>query len=209
MKQALTFLGVEIIRQIVQSAIVSSIFTGGGKNHSAAFTMEDLWRHSLATGLVMEALSKADKKHSHFMMGMLHDVGKAIFNFRFPDYFAQAVDLAQKEEIPLVEAERELLGITHAECGGELARHWDLPGEIRTAIVTHHAPSTAPQHRRLAAMVHLADIAVRQMGIGSGGDNQVPAMDPLAKRLEGSLEAIFERKDEFTNQVDSIFRRRK
>ena len=204
MVQALTFLGVETIRMIVQSAIVSSIFSEAGVDRNATFTMRDLWRHSLATGLVMEALSKADKKRNHFMMGLLHDVGKAIFHFRFSDYFSQAVDLAQQEGIPLVKAERDLMGITHAECGGELARYWGLPEEIRTAIITHHDPATATQHRRLATMVHLADIAVRRMGIGSGGDNLIPTMDPLAKRLGISLKDVIERKDEFVEQVDGI-----
>ncbi|MEE3259712.1 MAG: hypothetical protein VX293_10930 [Candidatus Latescibacterota bacterium] len=47
----------------------------------------------------------------------------------------------------------ELLGITHAECGGERAVHWDLPPEVRTAIASYHHPARTSQHRRLAAMV--------------------------------------------------------
>ena len=126
---------------------------------TAALSMNDLWKHSLATGMAMEIIGKA---------------------------------------------EYELLGITHADCGGELAIHWDLPGEVRTAITSHHQPGQSTQHRRLAAMVHISDIAVRTMGIGYGGDPLIPEMDPYAARLQRSVEEIVQNKDDFIQQCDSI-----
>ena len=102
-------------------------------------------------------------------------------------------------------AEQELLGITHAECGGELAVHWDLPPEVRTAIASHHHPAQTSQHRRLAAMVHLADIAVRTMEIGFAGDNLIPEMDMYAKRsFPKKLEEILDQQEEITEQVEAI-----
>jgi HD-like signal output (HDOD) protein len=97
-----------------------------------------------------------------------------------------------------------LLGITHADCGGELAIHWDLPGEVRTAITSHHQPGQSTQHRRLAAMVHISDIAVRTMGIGYGGDPLIPETDPYAARLQKSVEEIVQNKDDFIQQCDTI-----
>ena len=97
-----------------------------------------------------------------------------------------------------------MLGITHADCGGELAIHGDLPGEVRTAITSHHQPDQSTQHRRLAAMVHISDIAVRTMGIGCGGDPLIPEMDPYAARLQRSVEEIVQNKDDFIQQCDSI-----
>jgi len=205
MSQAVTFLGVAVVRKIVQSAVIYNVF-GEAKEHSgtAALTMTDLWRHSLAVGMAMEVVGKADKKKTHFLLGVLHDIGKAVFKFRFTEHFARVLDLVESEKIPIIKAEYELLGITHPECGGELAIHWDLPGEIRTAITSHHNPAQSIQHRRLAAMVHIADIAVRQMEIGYAGDPFVPAMDPYAKRLQKSVEEIVQHKDDFVSQCDSI-----
>jgi len=104
----------------------------------------------------------------------------------------------------ILNAEQELLGITHADCGSELAMHWDLPGEVRTAIGSHHSPGHTTQHKRLASMVHIADIAVRAMGIGSGGDALIPKMDPYARRLQRSIPEIVRHKDAFVAQCDSI-----
>ena len=98
----------------------------------------------------------------------------------------------------------ELLGITHAECGGERGVHWDLPPEVRPAIASHHHPAQTSQHRRLVAMVHLADIAVRTMEIGYAGDNLIPEMDIYAKRsFPKKLEEIVDQQEEITEQVEA------
>ena len=204
MQQALSFLGIDEIRAIVQTAVIHNIFedeTDGGEGMS----LSDLWKHSLATGLVMELLGKAEKNKTHFLLGVLHDIGKAIFKFRFPEHFSAVTALVEKEGCSMLKAEQELLGITHAECGGELAVHWDLPPEVRTAIASHHHPAQTSQHRRLAAMVHLADIAVRTMEIGYAGDDLIPEMDMYAKRsFPKKLEEIIGQQEEITEQVEAI-----
>ena len=203
MKQAVAFLGVAEVRKIVQSAVIYQIFDEDGEG-DRRLTVADLWTHSLAVGLAMEIVGKADKKKTHFLLGVLHDIGKAVFMFRFPDHFSSVLDLVEKENISVLQAEQELLGITHADCGGELAVHWDLPGEVRTAIASHHSPASTTQHRRLAAMVHIADIAVRTMEIGYAGDPLIPEMDPYAKRMQKSVEEITSQQEEIQSQVEAI-----
>ena len=206
MTQAVAFLGVAVIRKIVQSAIIYDVFAGDGEESGepVGLTMGDLWRHSMATGMAMEVIGKADKKKTHFLLGVLHDIGKAVFLFRFTDHYRKVLELVEKENVSILQAELDLLGISHADCGGELAIHWDLPGEVRTAITSHHTPGQSTQHRRLAAMVHIADIAVRTMNIGSGGDPLIPVMDPYAKRLQKSVEEILENQEDIVSQCDSI-----
>ena len=205
MQQALAFLGIEEVRQIVQSATLANIFEEETDGSGNSLSLKDLWKHSLATGLAMEFLGKADKEKTRFLLGILHDIGKVIFKFCFPDHFEAVMDMVEKENCSMLHAEQELLGITHAECGGELAVHWDLPPEVRTAIAWHHAPSQTTQHRRLAAMVHLADIAVRTMEIGYAGDSLIPEIDLYAKRsFPKKLEELIENKEEFIEQVEAI-----
>ena len=205
MKQAVAFLGVDVIRKIVQSAIIYEAFAEEKGASDSAMTMQDLWRHSLAVGMAMEIIGKEDtKKKTHFILGVMHDIGKAVIKFRFPEQFEKVMELVEQENLSILEAEEEVLGISHAECGAELSVHWDLPGEVRTAIAAHHVPSQSMQHKRLAAMVHIADIAVRTMKIGYPGDPLIPEMDAYAKRLQKSVEEITEHKDEIVAQIDSI-----
>ena len=152
----------------------------------------------------MEVIGKSDKQKTHFLLGTLHDIGKAVFMFRFADHYEKVLELVESENISLFQAEQEILGISHADCGGELAIHWNMPGEVRTAITSHHHPGQSSQHKRLAAMVHIATIAVRTMGIGYGGDPLMPKMDPYAKRLSKSVEEIVKNKDDIKSQCDSI-----
>lgn len=60
------------------------------------------------------------------------------------------------------------------------------------------------QHKRLATMVHICDIAVRSMKIGFPGDHLIPEMDPYAKRLQKSVEEITEHQEDFVSQINSI-----
>lgn len=205
MKQALAFLGVEEVRQIVQSAVIYNVFGDEESGSGDRMSMQDLWKHSLGVGLAMELLGKADKNKTHFLLGVLHDLGKAVFKIRFPQHFEAVMDMVEKEDVSMLAAEKELLGITHAECGGELAMHWDLPGEVRTAIASHHSPAQTSQHRRLAAMVHVCDIAVRMMEIGYAGDSLIPKMDMYAKRsFPKGVETLVAQKEELTQQVEAI-----
>ena len=204
MKQAVAFLGAAVIRKVVQSSILSEMFKEESAQGEGNLTMEGLWRHSLAVGMAMEVIGKEDKKKTHFILGVMHDIGKAVFMYRFTEHFAKVQEMVAEENVSIIEAESEILGITHADCGAELAVHWDMPGEVRTAIGAHHHPGSSSQHKRLAAMVHISDIAVRTMKIGFAGDNLIPPMDPYAKRLQKSVEEITKHREDFISQIDSM-----
>jgi hypothetical protein len=62
-----------------------------------------------------------------------------------------------------LEAEVEVLGLTHAELGGLVAREWDLPDSIVEPIAQHHAPTAVLDEvwRRDAATVFLADMVAK------------------------------------------------
>jgi len=204
MKQAVAFLGVSTIRQIVQTAVIHGVFGDDEEADLGKLTMERLWQHSLGTGMAMEIIGKADKQKTHFLLGVLHDIGKAVMMLRFPEHYRKVIDMVEQENCSIIQAETELLGVTHADCGGELAVHWELPPEVRSAIAFHHRPSLTNQHKRLAAMAHIADIAVRTMKIGYAGDDRIPKMNPYAKRLQKSVEEVIKSRDHIIQTVDTI-----
>ena len=96
------------------------------------------------------------------------------------------------------------MGITHAECGGERALHWNLPGEVRAVILAHHRPGDTIQHKRLAAMVHICDIGAHTMDIGFGGDRLIPELDVYAQRLHKSIDQIVGEREQIKAEIDSI-----
>ena len=62
---------------------------------------------------------KADEA---FVAGVLHDIGKLILIENFYDEFVEALTLAADKEIAIVDAEEQVLGISHAGVGGVVGR---------------------------------------------------------------------------------------
>ncbi len=196
---AVTFLGIEKMRQIAQASIVFDAFASNGN----AFAIE-LWKHALACAAIMEAGGSMVRGRDHFIAGLLHDVGKVVLHLRFGDYFAEVRRIVEREGKSMFQAERELMGITHADIGYELARKWELPPTIASSIAFHHYPSRALQHRRLTSLVHLSDILARSLHIGDAGDAVKITMDPCAEPLAKYVFAVGRDKDQLNAQVESL-----
>ena len=182
--QAVVILGFSTVKSI---ALGASIFKAkprkGGKE---VFDRNALWVHSLgvatASKLIAQKIGHSDTDEA-FVAGLLHDVGKVVFDTQFPDEFRDVVEKAEDENILLLEAERELLGLDHAEAGQILLFKWQLPLPVVNAVGFHHDLEKAPaQYQRLAAIVHLADIICRKLKIGSGGDARIPRADRNAMK---------------------------
>ena len=202
---AITFLGIDKIRRIVQASIIFDLFgIERGREESDGFSILKLWKHSVACGLIVEEGGHRVRGRDHFIAGMLHDVGKVVLFLRFREYFAEILRMVREEEVSMYQAERELLGITHADIGHELARKWELPPTIATCIAFHHRPSAALQHRRLTALVHLADALTRILQIGHGGDVRPIQIDPLAQPLAKYVFAAAEKKEAIAAEVESV-----
>jgi len=205
LKGAVTYLGLKRLREIVYAATVLNIFKEReGPETDGDFSIMDLWRHSVACGVVMKMLSREVKGRAHFLLGLLHDIGKVILNHRFSEYFKEVLRIASEEKRSVYDVEKDVLGITHADVGHVLGVSWQLPPEVTMCIAYHHWPSDAQMHKRLGSLAHIADIAVRTMGVGYAGDPLIPEMDPYADRLRITVDSIVARKEEIVKQVESI-----
>jgi HD-like signal output (HDOD) protein len=79
----------------------------------------------------------------------------------------------------LYEEEQDYLGCDHAQVGKQLMEQWKLPLILENNVLYHHKPSEAQQPIP-ATIVHLADIIVNSLGIGSSGEKFVPPLDAAA-----------------------------
>ncbi len=202
---AVTFLGMSKVRQIVQSATVLEVFERQGQTDGEGLDRKGAWAHSVACGLVMQRIARDNKQARHFTTGLLHDVGKLVLDFKFHEYSRAIVEIAEKQQRPMHLVEQELIGISHAEIGQELAKTWQLPNEVGESIAHHHAPFRAYRHKYLSSLIYLADVAVRQMNIGNSGNYAKPEVeDPYAQKLHISLEEVVSQRDDLVRQVEAI-----
>lgn len=183
--QAVVILGFGTVKSI---ALGASIFKAKPrKGEKEVFDRNALWIHSLgvatASKLIAQKTGHGDADEA-FVAGLLHDVGKVVFDAQFPAEFQEVVEKAEDENILLLEAEREILGLDHAEAGQILLFKWQLPLPVVNAVGFHHDLEKAPAtYQRLAAIVHLADIICRKLKIGSGGDARIPKADRNAMKV--------------------------
>ncbi len=71
---------------------------------------------------------------------LLHHVGQLVLDkFLDAEFFA----LALEHGLPIVEAERELSEVDHAELGAVMLEAWDIPTQITEAVRYHHNPEDA------------------------------------------------------------------
>jgi len=84
---------------------------------------------------------------------LLHDIGKLVLMHAYPGYPRQVHGPARTPEERL-HYERRELGVDHALVGGVLARRWNLPRGVASAIERHHAEDAQGD----SAFVRLADM---------------------------------------------------
>ncbi len=171
---ALILLGISVIKSLIMS---SSIFEMMEK------TLLGLWEHSLATAvaanLIANRLELSDKEEIS-TAALLHDIGKVVIKVHLKeDYERLLVSAGEKRQLSF-EAEREMLGIDHAEVGKWLAESWYLPEKLIEPIACHHDLEKSVTHRTATAVVHFADILIRARGFGTSINELVPTLHPLA-----------------------------
>ena len=64
-----------------------------------------------------------------------------------------------------MKAEKIVLGTDHLEIAGNLIRKWNLPGEIKDAVVNHRNPSDCSEGLILSSVIHLSDFITYWIGI--------------------------------------------
>ncbi len=181
---AVTMLGFNIIRNLVMTATVFDASPKG--DISGLFEAEKFWHHSLGVAIAARTVAKeafihaARRNDDFFICGLLHDLGKIILRQHLQAKFQDALALSRDRAIPLFEAEKRLVGCTHADVGGLLAKRWNLSREIMFAVGFHHKPLDAPEdYVQYTATIHLADIISRAKRVGVGGGCD-PELDPAA-----------------------------
>jgi putative nucleotidyltransferase with HDIG domain len=183
--RAVTIVGFDALRNLILATSVLELFNLRGVTWKG-FSPEELWQHSLATAIAARAIARRLARREveeFFVAGLIHDIGKMALLHLMRERYLLAVDLAARERLLIVEAERTIIGLNHTQVGRLLTEAWNLPRALVTTVARHHQPPREPEGL-LPAAVHLADIMARALAIGSGGDERVP---PLA---DGAWETL-------------------
>lgn len=157
---AVQMLGLETVRALVLSM---HIFEQFDERSIARYRLARVWRHSLSAAHCARLVArlhdpKAEAVGEATTAALLHDIGKLVLASGLKDEYGAAVARAEQARTAQWEAERELLGATHAEVGAYLLSVWGLPDPIVEAAAWHHRPSACPSPRfGPLGVVHVVD----------------------------------------------------
>ncbi len=187
---AIVILGFNTVKSIVLSSTIFDVFRRSVK--PGDFDRTEFWKHSIGCGAAAKVLGRRinyPMLEELFIAGLLHDVGKVILDQFLPDSYADVLAFVRSRDCLIVEAEAQVLGLTHADVGAWLFEKWSLSRALVETTRCHHNPQLAGDHQRFAEIIHLADILVRALRFGSGGDAKIPAVSESAWRSLGISEA--------------------
>ncbi len=168
---AIVLIGFNAVRSIVLAASVSKIL----KKELSGYAMGEgeLWNHSQCAAVFARLLAKKKKIRAvelAYTATLLHDIGKLVLNSYVSETYQDVLKIVNEEKITFDEAEHRVFGFSHPVVGGKVAEKWNLPGDLVEAITCHHHPLQAEANPRLTSIVHVADAATLQMGMGLGVD---------------------------------------
>ena len=177
-EEAVFFLGV---RQIRQLAMVTPIIEDFHKlTPDRRFPWRQFWRHCIGTALLTRELVdliESPEGESDYVSGLIHDVGKIVMSSVFPEHFRAIYYAPPDRGGELVDIEREILGMDHAELGALYLKKQRLPDVFVEVAQFHHHPDAASSHSRTVAAVEVADLMVRHTKIGDSGNHAPVAED--------------------------------
>jgi HD-like signal output (HDOD) protein len=187
LSHAIVILGFSTIKNIVLTASIFDSFRGKGKAPDG-FNLEQLWYHSIACGAAAQSIAKitgSPEREECFIAGLIHDIGKIILCNYLPEDFESVIKYTRQNNTLFYESEKQLFNTSHDEIGGYLAECWNLPKSLQNALRFHHQPALSRDGSKISSIIHAADIFVRALDFGNGGDNKIPVMSELVWKSLG------------------------
>jgi len=170
-KDAANLLGTDQIIDLVLLKSGAGIFSG----KQAGYDLNEgaMWKYSVSSAIIARQIAvelEIPHKSSIFTAALLKDIGKIILDGFVQDAFEKITGLVTSENISFMEAEKQVIGVDHAELGGMIAKMWKFSPKMVKIIRNHHLQDIKMIEDRDIAVVYLSDCICMMMGMGVGAD---------------------------------------
>lgn len=193
-QDAIAILGFRAVRSVATTAALIGTFAGGPHTR---FDFAPFWRHSIAAAVCARELAPylhVNSEHA-YTAGLMHDIGRLVLLTQFQSNYETAMAYRTENDCHLLEAERAVLGVDHAQVGHALTQHWNFPQAMQQALAEHHAPSSLDVSA-LTLVLMAADAIAHALDLSLDADDLVATVPVgLWQRLglgETALQVVFE-----------------
>jgi len=197
-RHAVALLGFRTISQMVITISVFDVFKGGYGNE---FDREGFWKHSIGCAVLSQKIAQLTNYSNVddcFTAGLLHDIGKVVLDQYLHEEMVKVIQLTQGKDISFADAEKEVLGLNHADIGGQVMNNWKIPIPMVVAVKYHHTlleerEESKIGHDLIVDIVRLSDVICKRVRIGFAGDTIIPEItEDLCIRLNINQQLIDE-----------------
>src|SRR6266511_3037867 len=158
LRTAILALGISRLREIVSSCSLMQISPIG-----RAFDPMYFWEHSLVCRNLARKINYADLERA-YLAGLVHDLGILVNVLLISHEFTQVFEIAVDSRRPLLDVEREQIGMTHEITGDLLSSHWHLCDYLSEVMRHHHDVGNATRDPVLTSLVNVAVLLCRTSG---------------------------------------------
>jgi putative nucleotidyltransferase with HDIG domain len=197
LRHAIPRIGLKETHNIIIAISMKSLY----KTRWAHFKnlMDDLWHHSLAGAycakLIAQELKLVDPER-YFLMGLIHDIGKALLLKSFTD-----VSQSETLNIDLVKTN---IQEAHLSLGAGLLKRWGFGDEFVQVILHHEDTEFSPETNKEILVTHMANLLSRKTGYSFFDDENDLAELDSAKLLEIDPKAFDRISEEVKAIVDEL-----
>lgn len=142
-----------------------SVATIGNLNKNQKTNNKEHWIHAYKVAFYAYNLARNFCPHEISMIedtyvcGLLHDIGKLIFDNIHPELNDKIKSICEQKNIPSEIFERLIAGVNHGEIGALIAEKWNFPEEIISVIRHHHTPDLVQEeYKKITSLIYLADL---------------------------------------------------
>ncbi len=154
-------LGLTTVRSLALSIVLSLPFR---VEQCVGFKLSDYWLEAMLTASIVKELAPyvcAAKGEIDFSVayicGLMHNIGLLILVHQFRDEMASVYrsdpDI-HSEAFQL--AEKDILGLSHAQAGSILARKWHIPENIIAVVENHHNTAYKGDYWKMSLVVGIS-----------------------------------------------------
>lgn len=202
-KLAITLVG---IRTIKNFSLWSAVFSLMPNPKCGPFDLKLLWQDSLRRALFARAVAKllgAKEPEDAFSAALLQDMAVPLLAKEASQLYTKLIQSRNDGKVRLSAIEQQVLGWTHAEAAGMMARQWNLPETFAVLIEHHHqAEQLAGQSQVEPATMSVALSAL----LPAAADTEWHECRQCESLFQATIQRGAARLPEVLHQVDEQFR---